>query len=164
MGTGRAFFQVERLNDVLIVEPHWLACDGNSDRCDRESDRICATLKSSGITTIIVDFRHIQHCRKCLLIHLLKWWAEVGRHRDRMRLCNITQTDREILRCLQFDRLWEIYATRSEALHRIQRASASPSVNPIRRRFSQSDSTAAPGRGCRSTRQDGVIHHAVQRR
>lgn len=124
MRSERAAFQVEQIDDVLIIEPTWQACDPDSDRCDLEANRIWMTLKTQGIATVVVDFQHIHHFRKYLLVHLLRWWSGVGHRPGKMRLCNVPDVGLEALRCLRFDRLWEIHSSRPEALQSLRPASS----------------------------------------
>ena len=69
---------------------------------------------------VIIDLGPTHHLGSKAVSVLLRAWRDLLKRKGRLVFCRMNAYSREVLRTMQLDRHWEIYATREEALYALQ--------------------------------------------
>lgn len=129
MSMEHKVFELELRGEILIVLPSSQVAELETTGCQIESDRILQFLRSRSIGAIVIDFHNATFFRKYLLVHMLRWWSELGRAAGVIRLCNVSEYSLTMLSEMQMRRLFPIHRTRLDAISCI-RGTAESAGNP----------------------------------
>jgi len=119
MSTSRTF-STESEGRTLIVAP-LVNVSGLVEKDVRgELDHLLRQLEEATVRNVVVDFSQVSYFGTPMLEAMHRIWKRVCEAEGKMVLCHVSDMQREVLHAARFDRLWPIYATRQDAIQKVE--------------------------------------------
>jgi len=118
---GQRFFACERADDVLVVSPLEDVGAADQDAVQADVAQLLSMLADADARHVVFDFYSVSYFGSAMLEAILAVWREVRSRGGRLAVCNLSDTERELLATVKFDSIWPIGATREEAMALVQR-------------------------------------------
>jgi anti-anti-sigma factor len=115
----QALFSTCRENGAFVLMPLEGIGAYDSLSYTEEAQRLLNELRNSQLVHVIVDLEKVEWFGTFLVEILLSLWRYVKANHGKLRLCNVSELGREVLRVLRLDTMWPIDGLREEALHAI---------------------------------------------
>jgi anti-anti-sigma factor len=113
-------FQVERVDDTLIITPRRDLRELEYQQIERAAGDVLLLLENGTIRNAVLDFRKTDYYGSTALGFFLKLWKRIRSRGGHLAFCNVSRHEREILRITKLDGLWPIFASQAEALRRFR--------------------------------------------
>lgn len=111
---------VERVGTTVVVKPLENVGSLAGSALKAEIGEILAQLKENDSQSVLVDLERLAYFGTNMLEVMHVLWRPIRAKGGKMFLCNVSDVGREILRVARFDSLWPVFASRDEALKRIE--------------------------------------------
>jgi anti-anti-sigma factor len=125
MATTRTF-AIEQEADTLVLTPATDLGELTFQSVETEAAEILDLLVKSCLKNVVIDFHRTDYFGTSVLGYCLKLWKRVRSQGGHMAFCNVSDHEREILRCTRLDSLWAICGSRDEALEAVRTGPAAP--------------------------------------
>ena len=127
MAPSEGFF-IERAGEILLAAP-----DGNISGLAvpdllREQSRLIDAVRDPAVRAVIIDLESCEHIGSFLLETLHLAWKHVLERRATMVLCNVPESDQEILSGAEFDPPWPAYPSREHAIEALRPSHAAEAL------------------------------------
>lgn len=109
-------FQTERIGGALVVVPKYGISALAAEEFKPEVRQLLASFDDPAILHAVVDLEHVAYFGTSMLEVMHALWRRLRDRGGRLLVCNVSPVGREVLRVSRFDTLWEIHATRDEAV------------------------------------------------
>lgn len=107
-------FEIEQEDDTVIVVPAMDLRELDYQRIEDEATTILEFLNSTNIKNVVIDFHKTDYFGSTGFF--MKLWKRVSGKNGRMALCNISDSEKEILQLMKLYHFWPICSSRSEAV------------------------------------------------
>jgi anti-anti-sigma factor len=87
---------------------------------DAISIELSDVIRSIDPPLLVIDLGPTHHLGSRAVSVLVLAWRQLKSRKGRMAVCQLNPYSREVLRTMQLDRHWEIYATREEAMYALR--------------------------------------------
>ena len=109
-------FAVHLENATLIVTPLGPISNLAGQEVQPEWERVLDFVQQGQCRNVLVDMEKVTFFGSVLLGALNAMWKQVRKRDGRLAMCNLSSLGSEIIHAAKFDTIWEVYATRDEAL------------------------------------------------
>jgi anti-anti-sigma factor len=109
-------FEVQRLDDVLVVTPTADLGESQYQDIESASRALLELVAAPEIKGVVLDFRRTDYYGSTALGFFLRLWKRLSGRAGRLAFCNVSQHEKEILTATRLDTLWPICGSREEAL------------------------------------------------
>ena len=115
MYAAASLFDVETEAGTMVVTPQasWFGVHGAAES---EAAALLQRLEAETPSRILLDLGQTRDCDSSALGFCTQLWKQVRGRGGRIALCNLSDSERQMLQVTKLDRLWPIYASRREAL------------------------------------------------
>jgi anti-sigma B factor antagonist len=109
-------FQIERHGEIAVVIPSSKVEEMHEAMISQAAEVVVNTLKKDPPAGIIVDLSQVQYFGSVFVSFLLRCHVLAKKQGSEIVLAGATEPARELLKLLDLETLWAIYATRQQAL------------------------------------------------
>lgn len=124
MSTGR-YVRVDQAGDSLVVAPLFTFARFAEADLAGEWKQLQQRLSSPDVRNVVVDLGEIPYFGSTVLDWIVQMWRRVKANGGQLAACNCSPIGREVLSAAKFDKLFEVYATREQALAALEPVSDS---------------------------------------
>jgi anti-anti-sigma factor len=114
------FFDSECEGDTLIIVLLGDVSTLVPEQAKVELHLALEKLRPPDICNVVVDFEQIAYFGSLMLGSLQFIWERTKKSKGKMALCNLSPNGREVLKVVQFHKLWPICLDREEAIAAVQ--------------------------------------------
>ena len=113
------FFDVEEQNETMILTPAADMGELDHERLDMAMKHVLDRLNQSSVKCIVLDFHKTDYFGSTALGFFVRIWKTTCTRKGRMAFCNLSDHEKEILKVMKLDQLWDICGSREEALQTV---------------------------------------------
>lgn len=116
MAESLSWFKVEQRDRVLIVTVERDVSSLEQQLIEPDIRRLLDSLEREQPLDVVIDFGRVPFFGSIVLSALVRIWKRISRYDGKLTLCDVSDTEREILAITKLDKFWAIHATRAAAL------------------------------------------------
>jgi anti-anti-sigma factor len=117
--TANKYFRADRVGDVLVVTFLQSAGSASAGEIGAEFKQMRSALDEPQTVGVVVDFTDAPYFGSAVIEILLRFWSPLSKRQGKMALCNVSSPGRQVLKVCKFDLLWEIFASRDQAVQAV---------------------------------------------
>lgn len=110
------YFPTRFEGDILVVMPTGPISNLSGQELQTEWEQVVDRVHRGQCRHVLVDMEKVTFFGSVFLGALNAMWKEGRQRGGRLVLCNLSPMGSEIIHATKFDALWEVYATREDAL------------------------------------------------
>ena len=118
--TATSLFNCEQIDQVMVIELSKESTDFIETDILAEAEELLERLKRQQLGRVLVDFRNVDYFGSLVLEAVRAVWRGI-QPEGRLAICHLSQVGREVLQISKFDTVWDVFASREEALKSLQR-------------------------------------------
>ena len=119
MEINSGLFDIDEAGEAMILTPKIDMGELDHERIDAAMKQILERLNRSSVKNIILDFHKTDYFGSTALGFFVRMWKTTCTRQGRMAFCNLSVHEKEILEIMKLDHLWDICASREEALRTV---------------------------------------------
>ena len=119
MITTTELFTTEHAADTLIIVPASDLSGLAYQPLDVGAGELLLALEDASVKNVIVDLYRTDYFGSSALECFIRLWKRVAERHGHMVLCNVSETEKEILQTMRLDHLWPICRSRAEAMRNL---------------------------------------------
>ena len=114
------YVRTEQRGETLIVAPLFTYASFAESDVTNQWLAVQRLVEGTGVRNVVVDLGEIPYFGSTVLEWMVQLWKRVKTKGGRLAACNASPIGREVLAAANFDRLWGMFASQSEAIASIQ--------------------------------------------
>ena len=116
MERPKPFFDIEQQDEMLILTPEADMGELDFERVDAAAKSALELLGNPAIKYVIMDFHKTDFFSSTALGFFVRVWKTISTRQGRVAFCNVSDHEKEILKITKLDTLWDVCASKDEAL------------------------------------------------
>lgn len=120
MEPTNGFFEIAQQGDTIILTPQTDMGELNADQIISGMKRVLALLNNSSIKNIVLDFHKSGYYGSTALGFFVRLWRTVSQRKGHMAFCHLSEIEKDILKVMKLDSLWDICISREDALQTVR--------------------------------------------
>jgi anti-sigma B factor antagonist len=114
-------FDIEEPGETMILTPKADMGELDHERLDAAMKLVLDRLNHSSVKNIILDFHKTDYFGSTAVGFLVRLWKTTCTRKGRMALCTLSEHEKEILAVMRLDHVWDLCASREEALRTVSK-------------------------------------------
>ena len=114
-------FEIERVDDVLVVNPRGDLGSLEDQEIGLELKSTLELLQQHSINRVVIDFSTSRFFGSTMLGAVIKLWKRISANNGRMALCCLSDHEREVLKATKLDGVWPQLPTRLAAIDSVRK-------------------------------------------
>ena len=114
------YVRTEQRGETLIVAPLFTYASFAESDLTNQWLAVQRLVEGTGVRNVVVDLGEIPYFGSTVLEWMVQLWKRVKTKGGRLAACNASLIGREVLAAANFDKLWGLFSSQSEALAAIQ--------------------------------------------
>jgi anti-anti-sigma factor len=121
MEPTNGFFEIAQQGDTIILTPQTDMGELNADRINSGMKHVLALLSNSSVKNVVLDFHKSGYYGSTALGFFVRLWRTISRRKGHMAFCNLSENEKDILKVMKLDTLWDICTSREDALQTVRK-------------------------------------------
>lgn len=121
MEPTNGFFEIMQQGDTIILTPQTDMGELNIGRINSGMKEVLALLTNSSVKNVVLDFHKSGYFGSTALAFFVRLWRTISRRKGRMAFCNLSELEKDVLKVMKLDRLWDICTSREDALQAVRK-------------------------------------------